>query len=880
MQSTIADDARNTRAIRYIGSERFVPLLAQLGASLLVSTYHAGRVLMVGTHEGELVLTTHGFELAMGLAVHPRQLAVGTRQEVWFLDAVPDIAATLDPPGRHDACLLARRAHFTGQISGHEMAFGGDELWIVNTLFSCLATLDDRQHFVPRWKPPFISALAGPDDRCHLNGLEVADGSPKYVTALGETDAPQGWRENKATGGVLIDVPSGQVVTRGMAMPHSPRLHEGRLWVLDSGHGALCVVDPATGQRTVVTTFPGYARGLAFLGQFAFVGLSRIRETAVFGGLPIEQQRASLKCGLAVVDLNSGRSIASFEFAEGVEEIFDVKALPGVRCPAIRGPHVSEDGQSPIWVVQPLRWEGGAREPTTAAQWNELGNQRQQQGQVDVAEAAYARAIEVDPALAPAWANRARLLAERGDAVAARENYRRAAELTTSPQIQFAAAAVLPVIYESSEQAEQWRRQLHDDLLQLVQRGVQIDPTEQVLPNLFYLAYQGQNDREIMELVGRLLLPPEQRRLRLAAPSGSRGPRIRLGVLSRYLCDHTIGHLNLRLIERLDREKFECVVLPLPSAQDSIADRYAQAAQRVIPLPEALPAALQAVHAAQLDVLFFPELGMDPLTYTLAASRLAPVQVSTWGHPETSGLTTVDAFLSIVDELEEADQHYTERLVRLERLGVGLERPSLPRPADRAKFGFEREWNLYGCPQSLFKFHPDFDATLAAILLADPQARILLLEGHHRSWTERLEKRLERTLGTVSPRVLWLPRLARDDFRSLVATCDVLLDPLHFGGGHTSYEAFALGAPVVTLPSRLLRGRLTLAQLRQMGMTDAMVASDADDYVARAVGLATNREHRRRTSERILESAAALFDDIGAQAAFENALESLAASKR
>ncbi len=349
------ENEKPLRQVRYIPSENFVPILSQLGASLLVSTYHAGKIVAIGTHQEELVLSLHNFELAMGMALHPRHLAVGTRQEIWFLQSVPDLAATLEPAGKYDACLLARKAHFTGNIHGHEMGYCGDELWICNTLFSCLSTLDERYHFVPRWKPKFIAAISGPEDRCHLNGLAIEGGAVKYVTCLGTVDAPQGWREGKSGGGVVVDVAANEIVARGFAMPHSPRLYDGKLWVLDSGRGALCTVDLATGQSTVVTTFPGYCRGLSFLGPLAFVGLSRIRETAVFGGVPIAENRESLKCGIAVVDLRSGHSIASFEFAEGVEEVFDVRIIPGVRCPAFRGPHVSEDMQSPIWVVPPLK---------------------------------------------------------------------------------------------------------------------------------------------------------------------------------------------------------------------------------------------------------------------------------------------------------------------------------------------------------------------------------------------------------------------------------------------------------------------------------------------------------------------------------------------
>jgi uncharacterized protein (TIGR03032 family) len=179
----------------------------------------------------------------------------------------------------------------------------------------------------------------------------MADGAPKYVTALAESDTPQGWRPNKVTSGCLIDVASGQTVARGFAMPHSPRLHRGRLWMLHSGVGQLVLVDPADGKVITVTELPGYTRGLALHDRFAFVGLSKIRETSTFGGMPIAERRPELKCGVGVVDLGTGRLLAHLEFVTGVEEIFDVQVLAGVRCPVLSGPYPSLDGAAPIWTV-------------------------------------------------------------------------------------------------------------------------------------------------------------------------------------------------------------------------------------------------------------------------------------------------------------------------------------------------------------------------------------------------------------------------------------------------------------------------------------------------------------------------------------------------
>jgi uncharacterized protein (TIGR03032 family) len=343
-------DAPPTREVRHEYTHSLPPLLSQLGVSLLVSTYQAGKVVAVGVADGELTLSYHNFERAMGLAVKPDAIAVAARAQVWHMHAAHDLSARVEPPGRHDACFLTRSSHFTGEVQAHELAWAGDELWLVNTAFGCLYTLDGRHSFVPRWRPPFLTALAA-DDRCHLNGLAVAGGVPRYVTVLGETDRPQGWRANKVHGGCLIDVASGETVARGFAMPHSPRVHRGRIWMLHSGAGQLVLVDPPTGRAETVAELPGYTRGLALHDRFAFVGLSKIRETSTFGGMPIAERRPDLKCGVGVVDLTTGRLIAHLEFVTGVEEIFDVQVVPGARCPALSGPYANLDGAAPIWTV-------------------------------------------------------------------------------------------------------------------------------------------------------------------------------------------------------------------------------------------------------------------------------------------------------------------------------------------------------------------------------------------------------------------------------------------------------------------------------------------------------------------------------------------------
>jgi uncharacterized protein (TIGR03032 family) len=215
------------------------------------------------------------------------------------------------------------------------LAYDADgRVWIVNTRFSCLSTLSDEYCFVPEWKPPFVSELA-PEDRCHLNGLVMVDGRPRYVTCLGETDSTGGWRENKARGGVLLDVQTGEAILRGLSMPHSPRWHNGQLWVLNSGAGELCTVDVKTGSHRIVCALPGYLRGLSFAGPFVLVGMSQIREHHIFGALPVRDRFEKLLCGVAVVDLRTDQQVGVFEFTRGVQELYEVLFLGNVRRPMI-----------------------------------------------------------------------------------------------------------------------------------------------------------------------------------------------------------------------------------------------------------------------------------------------------------------------------------------------------------------------------------------------------------------------------------------------------------------------------------------------------------------------------------------------------------------
>lgn len=346
--TTNTDPAPSNQELRSVYTTSLAEIFAQLNLSLVVSTYQAGKVILVrydgppaahnGTANGQAgTLNTHfrAFQKPMGIAMQGQRLAIGGQKSVWELRNMPAVARKLEPAGKHDACFLPRRIHVTGNIDIHEMAYAADgELWLVNTRFGCLCTLDAEHSFHPRWRPPFLSAYA-PEDRCHLNGLAMVNGRPKYVTALGATDTQGGWRANKASGGILIDVESDEILLRGLSMPHSPRWYNNRLWLLESGQGSLAWVDLERRTWHSVCQLPGFTRGIDFYGPLAFIGLSQVRETATFSGIPLVERLSERTCGVWVVNIESGQTLGFLRFEAGVQEIFAVQALIGTRFPEL-----------------------------------------------------------------------------------------------------------------------------------------------------------------------------------------------------------------------------------------------------------------------------------------------------------------------------------------------------------------------------------------------------------------------------------------------------------------------------------------------------------------------------------------------------------------
>ncbi|MBL8337277.1 MAG: TIGR03032 family protein [Rhodoferax sp.] len=320
-------------------SRQFPRFLAEQQLSLAFTTYQAGKLFLLGLQpDGRLSVFERTLERCMGLMASAQALHVATLYQIWRFVNV------LEPGVLHegyDALYAPRLGWVTGDLDVHDLDLLPDGRPVfANTLFSCVATVSDTHSFVPLWKPRFISRLAA-EDRCHLNGLAVEAGVPRYVTVVGRSDVADGWRDHRAAGGCLIDIASGEVVVGGLSMPHSPRLHGGKLWLHNSGTGEFGWVDRQAGRFVPVAFCPGYLRGLAFTGHHAVVGLSLSRGNRTFSGLALDgalQQRgAEARCALLVIDLRTGDAVHWVRFSGVVQELYDVAVLPGIVRPSAIG---------------------------------------------------------------------------------------------------------------------------------------------------------------------------------------------------------------------------------------------------------------------------------------------------------------------------------------------------------------------------------------------------------------------------------------------------------------------------------------------------------------------------------------------------------------
>jgi predicted O-linked N-acetylglucosamine transferase (SPINDLY family) len=509
------------------------------------------------------------------------------------------------------------------------------------------------------------------------------------------------------------------------------------------------------------------------------------------------------------------------------------------------------------------------QQPSAAIAWEELGRVLKETRQYDLALVCYEQLNRISPDNPEGYLRSAEIWEDRGRSDLALCCYQKACQRSSDSGLAIQAATSLPAMLRSVEEIPLLREQVMGSLMKL-------DSAEELIHDplrygrvFFYLAYHGLNDKVFQQSLAetyRRVCPV----LSWTAPHCAlwqgrpAGQKIRIVFVSRFFYDHTISKLNRGLIKYLDRSHFEVHVVSL-GPNDEVSSLIASGADSFRHLTGSLATIRQEIARLEADIIFYPDIGMEPLTYFLGFARLAPVQCVTWGHPTTTGISTIDWFVSHeLCEAGDGQENYSERLFKISCNAAicCYLRPELGNlTPDRSRFGLENQDHIYLCPQPPFKFHPDFDQILADILRQDPMGKLVLIGGRISEHEQIIRGRLASLVPDQQKRVVVLPRLSQQEYLNLLATADVILDTIHFCGGNSSAEALAVGTPILTLPSLYLKGRLTAAWYAKMGMPD-LVAGSAAEYVQLAVALGTDSTRNAQTRQKIQDKAPAIFDDM------------------
>lgn len=907
-------------SIRFRHTADLPLLLQRVHCTLLAATAAPAGVLVAGAAPMRgngipgLTCSFTPYDDVTGIAVG-RQVAVAGGSSIWIHDEVTKPSAVAAQAGGFGKQYVARAEWSLAEARCDELAWGADgAVWVLDSRSNRLVTIDE--HGPLDSANSLASNLIDVAGCGRVTGFALHEGVPRFVTIRkGDGTTPA---TTTRCEGEIVDLVAEAVIAGGLSDPGSPRLRRGRLWLLDRGNRSLIAVDLADGRSRAVTTFDERPSGLAFWRNLALVSFSE-KHLADARDAPGAADLHSP--GILVVDMATGAVVGRLQIEAGVGAIRGVQLLTNTSFALICGPqqrysptslswslpnsdetsrYLAEASRSLVtttvdrdsllaraiqvqqagrmtWAVELLQ-HAVNHPPPSAIALNDLGNAWQEVGDLSAAISCYRRASAHDRNYHPARQNYGLALIHQGRVDAGRRQLEEAPCAAADDVSPIIAALALPPVYASVEDLRQRRAAMVHRVDQLLRSGLQIDTRHALAPTNFRSAYQGENDRDLQEKLGQLYrghdVCPHRR-------SDVTGRPIRLGVISAHLRDHTIGRLNVARLERLSRSRFDWSIFSVGRYADAIATRLRNSSARYIVLPAEINRARQAIARQRLDLLLFTDVGMDPLSSTLAFSRMAPVQAVTWGHPVTTGSPHIDYYLSsTLLEPPGAHAHYNEQLACLETMGVCYEAPKFPAAtAARSQFGLSESATLYACPQSLFKFHPDFDSVLRRILQSDHRAEIVLIEAEIPYWTEMLRSRFRTTMPNEHRRVRWLPRLPRDRYLDLLRLADVVLDPLHFGGGNSSYEALAAGVPVVTLSGRFLRGRITQALYAKMaaatkGEARAPVAVDEADYAALAVSLANDAGGACR--DWIAAHRHVLFDDEREAAEFADCLAALA----
>ena len=505
-----------------------------------------------------------------------------------------------------------------------------------------------------------------------------------------------------------------------------------------------------------------------------------------------------------------------------------------------------------------------AIKPDYATAHNNLGTALKEQRKLAEAAESFRKALAFDPDDANAHYNLGITLQDQGDIDEAAKRIDLA--LSMEPEKdgwRIRRALLLPIIPTSQEDIQNRYDALTMAVASLLKQDLKLDsPVNEVGYANFFLAYHNQNNRKIQEDIARLYIGacPSLTFEAKHCRSENRGEKdvLRMGFLSSHFREHTIGKLSRGIIQQFSRDRFEVIVLRPPGKKDHISKIIDEAADKVVSLSGKLERDRKIIEEEELDVLFYLDIGMDPYTYFLSFARLAPVQAVTWGHPDSTGIPNMDYFISS-ERLEIADcaDHYKEQVVRLPHVPTYYFRPESPQQEfTRKDFGLPDENRLYVCPQSLFKFHPQFDTVLGDLLRRDPDGRLVLIGDDRKGL---LFERFKGAFADVAEHVIFIPQMSYEKYLGLLRVADALLDIPNFSGGNSSLEAFAMGAPIVTWPQEFMRGRVTAAFYRQMDLNE-LIATDAESYLTLALRLAQDADFKRRMQAEIEAGSHKLYE--------------------
>jgi len=507
----------------------------------------------------------------------------------------------------------------------------------------------------------------------------------------------------------------------------------------------------------------------------------------------------------------------------------------------------------------------------------------------DEANASFNNAIALDPHHVRSATAQAELMARMNrvdDAVAAYSHLR--ALRPTNLAVALEASLMLPTVYASTEDMAVCRTRYASGLesLEAELPGLLGGTPDELLAAAervnFHLAYQSEDDKELQVRYGRIIHSILDRAAPhyLVAAEGLRRPgKLRIGFAGFFFWRTVVGSYFNSWIGALDKRQFDIYVYHLGPIEDQVTRSVKAAASYFKHLGGSVLDLAAQIRADQLDVLVFPELGMNGKVFLLAAMRLAPVQCAAWGHPVTSGLGTVDVFFSCAEmEPGNANSHYAERLVTLPGIGTRYIRPVLPERKSRMSLGLPEDRHIYLFPQSLFKIHPDNDRLLTEVLIRDPKGMLVMFESKNPFAQATFRARFDRVLdecGVASDRLLMLPFLRHDDYLRVNMHADVMLDCLNWSGGNTSLDAIGVGLPIVTLPGTFMRGRQSQAMLRLAGIPE-LIAADREDYLTMAIDIARDGALHHDLSHRMLEGGMEIFDRAEPVAAIADHLHDLA----